>query len=251
MFGKLMKHYGKGKIAEGISALTDAIVAFDPEGATEAEIEVMEENFDTVNKEFSKAKQEWAREQKEADEVVALYNRRLDAAGILQGQVDADPTNVQVQTGLAELVTALESMTDDVDREKEEAADAKEVMDELEQTVKMYAENLKNARSQLKSAARNMEKAKRTQERNEAAADRAARLAGLKKGGSALGSALESMNKQAAAAQADADAAKHKAALLGKTSVDDNDAVAAALAQAAGKPAAATSVADRLAALRK
>lgn len=63
MFGRFIKNYGKNKIVSGINALNDAIVAFDPEGATEAAIAEMEENFDEINREFSKAKQYWAHEQ--------------------------------------------------------------------------------------------------------------------------------------------------------------------------------------------
>jgi len=132
---------------------------------------------------------------------------------------------------LSQLVETLESMAPEVRREKEEAEDAKEVMDDPEVTVKLYAENLRTARSQLKAAARTMEKAKRDEERAAMKAERAARLAGLKQNSSILGSALESMNKQAAEAQARTDAAKHKAELLGPTKVEDNAIVKQALAK--------------------
>jgi len=251
MFGNFIKHYGKNKITAGISALNDAIVAFDPEGATEAAIAEMEENFDQINREFSKAKQEWSREQQEADAIVKLYDQRLAAAEHLQGQLAEDPNNVQLNDALGQLIDTLEGMSEDVAREKEEAADAKEIMDELDETVKLYAAKLKNARADTKKAARMMEKAKRTEERAEAKAERAAQMAGLKAKSGGISSALESMNRQAAEAQANADAAKRKAALLGPTTIDDNDAVAAAMAAVSGDTPAPTSVADRLAALRK
>lgn len=251
MFAKFIKHYGKGKIAEGITALNDAIVSFDPEGATEAAIAEMEENFDSLNKEFSKAKQEWSREQKEADTIVALYEQRLAAASHIQTQLETDADNAQLNEALTQLIDTLEGMSDDVEVEKEEAVDAKEVMDELGATVKMYADKLKSARSDMKKAARSMEKAERQQERAEAQADRAAQMAGLKKETSGLGSALESMNRQAAEAQAGADAAKRKADLLGPSKVEENDAVAAAMAAVSGAAPAPVSAADRLAALRK
>lgn len=251
MFGKFIKHYGKGKIVDGINALNDAIVAFDPEGATEAAIAEMEENFDSVNKEFSKAQQDWRREQAEADEIVGLYNKRLAAAEHIQTQLAEDSENAQLNDALNQLVNTLEDMSDDVAMEKEEAADAKEVMDVLDATVKMYAEKLKTARSDMKKASRMMEKANRQKEHAEAKADRAAELAGLKKQAGGLSSALESMNRQAADAQADAAAAKRKAELLGPAKVEENDAVAAALAAVSGEKPAPTSAADRLAALRK
>ena len=251
MFGRFLKHYGKNKIVDGIKALNDAIVAFDPEGATEAAIAEMEENFDRINVEFSKAKQEWMREQKEADEIVALYEKRLAAAEYLEKQLQEDPSNEEVSAALTKLVETLEEMADDVQREKDEAADAKEVMDELEATVKMYATKLKTARADMKKAQRAMEKAKRQEERAKEQAERASVAAGLKETTSSLSSALESMNKQAAEAQANADAAKRKAQLLSKTSVEDNDVISQALNAVSGKPTEPSSISDRLNALRK
>lgn len=252
MFGRFIKHYGKNKIVDGINALNDAIVSFDPEGATEAAIAEMEENFDEINREYSKAKQDWSREQKEADDIVKLYDQRLAAAEHIQKQLESDPNNAQLNDALTQLVTVLEEMRDDVEREKEEAQDAKEVMTELEATVQMYATKLKTARSDMKKASNAMEKAKRQEERANAQADRAAQLAGLKRQAGGLSSALESMNRQATEAQARADAAKRKSELLGPSTVEENDAVAAAMAAVNGTDTTtSTSVTDRLAALKQ
>lgn len=251
MFGKFLKHYGKGKFTQGIQSLNDAIVSFDPEGATEAAIAEMEENFDSINKEFSKTKQEWTREQGEADAIVKLRDQRMAAAEHISGQLEADPHNTQLNDALNQLLDALEEMVDDIDREVEEAADAKEVMDELDLTVKMYADKLKNARTDMKKAANAMNKAKRQEERAEDKAARAAQQAGLKSSVGGLSSALESMNRQASDAQASADAAKRKANLLSPTKAEDNDAVAAAMAAVSGEAPKPTSTKDRLAALRK
>lgn len=251
MFGKFLKHYGKGKFVQGVAALNDAIVSFDPEGATEAAIDEMEENFDSINREFSKAKQEWAREQKEADVIVELRDKRMAAAEHIAGQLEGDEGNTQLNDAMNKLLDSLEEMSDDIDREVEEALDAKEVMDELDLTVKMYADKLKSARSDLKKAANAMSKAKRQEERAEDKAARAAQQAGIKSSVGGLSSALESMNKQAQEAQAGADAAKRKAELLSTSSVEENDVVAQAMAAVSGDAPKATSAKDRLAALRK
>jgi chromosome segregation ATPase len=253
MIGSFLKHYGKGKIQQGIRGLNDAIVSFDPEGATEAAIQEMQENFDTINIEFSKAKQEWQREDGEAVAIVKLYDKRVAAAEHISGQLDTAKggTKTQLDTALNQLLGELESMTPDVDREKEEAVDAREIMDELDATVVMYAEKLKTARSQMKSATRNMAKAKAQGERASARADRASVAAGLKESVGGLSSALESMNRQAADAQAQADAANRKADLLGPTKLEDNDAIAAAMAAVSGDTPAPTSAKDRLAALKR
>jgi len=250
ILNRMLKNYGKNTLTGISRSLGDAIVRFDPEGASEAEIESIEEMFDQVNREFSRAKTEFRKEQDEADTITALREQRLAAADHISNQLANDPDNVGLNSGLNELITALEDMQPDVERELEEAADAKEVMDELELTVNAYADKLKTARSQMKSAMRNMEKANRKAERADEKARRAAMLAGLRKDTSSLGSALESMNRQAEEALQSADAAERKAGMLGKTKVDNNEAVAAAMAAVSGAPAKPQTAAERLAALR-
>ncbi len=251
MFSTFLKHYGKGKIQQGIASLNDAIVSFDPEGATEAAIQEMEENFDKINREFSKAKQEWSREQGEADAIVKLREQRMAAGEHIATQLENDSENEQLNDALNQLVEALEEMSDDIGRELDEAVDAKEVMDELDETVKLYATKLKSARTDMKKAANTMKKAQRQEERAQERASRAAQSAGLKSSVGGLSSALESMNRQAQEAQASADAAKRKADLLSTSKVDENDTVAAALAAVSGDVVKPTSAKDRLAALRK
>lgn len=250
LFRGFLANYGKNAILDAKKSLNDAIVRFDPEGASEAEIAAIEEQFDQVNREYSRAKSEFQKERKEADAILALRDKRMAAAEMLAGKVEADPTDTVSAQGLEQLLSALEDMQEEIDREVEEANDAEEIMNELDQTVKLYADKLKSARSDMRKAAMAMEKARRQEERAEEKARRAAVLAGLKKDTSSLGSALESMNRQAEEAQAKADAAKRKADLLGKSSVDENDAVAAAMAAVSGEKPAPTSAAERLAALR-
>ena len=251
MFGNFLKHYGKNKLMDGVQSLNDAIVSWDPEGATEAAIAEMEANFDEINKQFSQAKTVWIKEDGEAKAIVAVRDQRMAAAEMLSEQLGADPDNSEIEDGLTGLLTALEEMQEDIDLEIEEADDAKELMDELEETVKMYADKLKNTRRDMKRASNAMAKAKAKEERATEKAARAAQAAGLRTSAGGLSSALESMNRQAQEATNSADAATRKAELLGDTKVEENSAVAAAMAAASGTASKATSVADRLAALRK
>ncbi len=247
-----LKHFGKGKVAEAGQALQDAIVSWDPEGATEAAIAEMEENFDNVNKEFSVVKQQWQKEEGEAVAIQATYNQRLAAAEHLQAQVEAGGAgSKKAEEGLMQLLEALEDMAEDVQIEQQEAEDAKLLMDDLQLTVNMYAEKLKTARRDTKKLQNSLKRAQAKEERAEAQADRAAKAAGLRNSASGLGSALESMQRQADEANANADASVRKSELLGPTSAEDNDAVAAAMAAVSGEAGPATSVSDRLAALRK
>lgn len=246
-----LKHFGKAKIVQGVQSLNEAIVSFDPDGATEAAISEMEENFDKINIEFSKTKQEYTREQAEADEILKLQSQRMSAAEHISAQLAENPNDEALNTGLNQLLDAMEEMADDVAREVEEAADAKELMDELDATVKMYGDKLKNARNDMKKASNAMKKAQAQEERADQRAERAKQAAGLSSSVGGLSSALEAMNKQASDAQANADASKRKADMLSPIKAEENDAVAAAMAAVSGTPAKSNSAADRLAALRK
>lgn len=251
MFNRFLKNYGKKKLMDGVNSLNDAIVKFDPVGATEAAIDEMEENFDEINKQYSQARTVWQKENDEAVAIVKVRDQRMAAAESIAAQLEADPDNAAIEEGLNELLSALEEMQADIDIEVEEADDAKELMDELGATVEMYASKLKNARTDMRKAANNMKKAQLQEDRAKEKAARAAEMAGLKSAGGGLSTALDSMNRQAAEAQENADAAKRKADLLGTSSVEENDVVKAAMAAASGAAPAPTSAKDRLAALRK
>lgn len=247
-----VKHYGISQLKEITSALSDAIVKFDPEGATEAAISEMQENFDKVNKEFSTAKREWEREDLEAREIQKLHDQRMAAAELLQAQSDADPTNEKISNGLLKLLESLEEMQPDIDREREEADDSKIAMEQLDSVVKMYAEKLKTARSSFDKARRSMATAEREKLRQKEMAERASMAAGITKSGTGLSTALERMNKIAENAQDEASALKRKADLLTPVRAEDDDTVKAALAAVSGTvvTTAPLTAKDRLAALR-
>ena len=237
------KNYGIEKAKSLDNALSEAIVKFDPEGATEAAIGEIEEKFDNLNVAFSKAKQVWDKENKEAETILALYNQRLAAADYLQ----ADPGKT---AALNQLISALEEMLPDIEREKQEADDAKQDMDQLDDLVKQYADKLKSARHTVEKAKKDMQRAEFQKERAKEMADAAAMAAGLSKSTTGLSSALDHMNKLAEQSKAEADAANRKARLLQPTSIDEDADIKAAMAAVSGNSPAGLSIQDRMAALR-
>lgn len=237
------KNYGVVKAKSLISALGEAIVKFDPEGATEAAIAEIESKFDALNLSFSKAKQSWEKENKEYLSIEALYNQRLAAAEILQD----DPLKANA---LASLVSLLEEMQPEIEREKQEAIDAKSNMDQLEVLVVQYAEKLKSARHTVEKAQKNMQRAEAQKDRAKEIASAAATAAGLSQSATGLSTALDHMNRLAEQANAEAGAATLKAKLLQPTKAEDDPDIKAALAAAAGVSADSVSIQDRLAALK-
>ncbi len=237
------KNYGIQKAKDLANFLGEALVKFDPEAATEAAIAEIEEKFDKLNLAFSNAKKSWEKENKEAEAIVSLYNQRLAAAEYLQTMPDK-------VDALNQLVSLLEEMQADVEREKQEAQEAKQYMDELENLVKQYAAKLKTARHTVEQAQKAMQRAELLKQQAQEKAAAAKMASGLGGSSSSLSSALDHMNKLAEQSLSEADAASRKASLLQPTQAEDNPDIQAAMAVVTGKTSASTSIQDRLSALK-
>lgn len=244
--------FAKKKVEGAVENFAELLVKFDPETASEAQIAQLEEHLTKVSEECAKARIEYNREKKEADDIEALFNKRMSAAEILQTRLGTadEASKAGIEESLTKLLTDLEEMNPEIEREKQEAVEAKEMLDELEGYTKEAATALKTARSTLDKAQRDMKRAQVQAERAKQKEERVKSMSGLKKSGSGFNVALGAMQKAATEAQASADAASTRAKLLKTTSVTEDANIAAALAEASGetKP---TSAADRLAALRK
>jgi hypothetical protein len=240
-----LKNYGVQKAKDLSNLIAEAIVKFDPEGATEAAIAEIEEKFDKLNLSFSKAKQAWEKENAESVAITTLYNQRLAAAEILQEK----PEKAEA---LAKLVSMLEDMLPDVQREQQEALDAKQYMDDLEALVTQYAEKLKIARETIETAKRQLAQAELNKQRANEKAEAAKVASGLSSSGTSLSSAITHMENLAQQAATEADAASRKASLLQPTQEEDDADIQEAMAQAKGdQQNVGNTIQDRLAALRK
>jgi hypothetical protein len=240
--------FGKEKASGVQKSLLQALVAWDPSTASEAEINEMIKELDKVTLQVGQARVSYEKEQKEAVAARANYDKHLAAAEILQKRI-ADGEQ-GLDDSLNSLVDTLESMRPDVEREEEEAKEAKEWYDDLTQVAQVTADKLKTARKVLEQASKEMARAELDRKKAEDRAERAQVMAGLKKDTSSLGVALESMQQQAAKVKAEAEAKNMKADLLTDMKKDDQN-IADALKQASGDNSSKMSAADRLAALRK
>ena len=247
------------KQVQGVGdSLTRAIVAWDPETATDAEIEEMIAELDKITVEAGKAKADFEREQKEADAVRQNYDRYISAADMLEGQMKTAQTSgdlvkaSDIQSSLDKLLDDLEQLKPELEREKQEAAEAKEFYDELIGLAKTSADKVKQARNTLQNARRDMQRAEIQKQRAADKAAKAEKLAGLRKDTGGMGVALASMNKQAEEAKAKAVASELKAKLLAPSEVNKDPNIEAALKAAGGSALTlGSSVSDRLAALKR
>ncbi len=152
---------------------------------------------------------------------------------------------------LGTLVTMLKRMAPDVEREKQDAVDAREFLDMLEGAYTEAGGKLKTAHSELQRAQRDMNRAELQREQAERQAEGARRAAGLASTTSSLTVALKAMQDAAAKDLASADAASSKARMLRPSKPEQDDPnIAAAMAVSQGKPAMPQTLSDRLSALR-
>jgi soluble cytochrome b562 len=256
IFG-FLRSFGKNKVGQIGESITQKIVAWDPETASQAEIENMIEELDKVTREAGKAKAEYEREKAEADAVQKNYDRYIAAADLLNGQLDGAKTGgdegkaKDLSASLEKLLHELETMKPEVDREAREAEEARGFYEELMTLAETAAGKVKTARAQLEKAKRDMRSAEIGQQRANARAEKAEQLAGLKKETSSLGVALASMNKQAEEARASAEASEMKAKLLTPQAPSKDENIEAALKTVVGEKVPEGSLSDRLAALRR
>lgn len=242
------------KADRAVQAGLEAIVRWDPESASEAELRTMEQHLDDLGRQVAAARQSYDRERREADAIEALSRQRMAAAELLQNQITAesDPARqAGLERSLETLVKMLEEMAPELEREKQDAADAKEFLDLLEKTYAEAGGKLKQARSELDRARRDMARAGQQRQTAERQAEAARRAAGLTQATSSVTVALKAMQEAAAKDLASADAALAKAKLLRPTRPEQEDPnIASAMAAAAGKSTAPKSLSERLAALK-
>ncbi len=244
-----MKNLVGVKMDKAAAAGVEALVRWDPKSASEAEMRTMEQRLDDLGREVALARQSYDKEKREADAIQELSHQRMAAAEQLQRQMDAESDGLEKSLGT--LVSMLEQMTPEIEREKSEAADAKDYLTMLEQTYAEAGGKLKSARSELERAQRDMARAAQQREQADRQAESARRAAGLASQTSSLTVALKAMQDAAAKDLASADAQMSKARLLRPTRPEQEDPnIAAALAAAAGKPLAPQSLSERLAALK-
>ena len=226
------------KTDQAVQAGIEALVRWDPQAATEAELRSMEQHLDELGLEVAKARTAYEREKKEAETIRALLNQRMAAAEQLQKQVSAEATagrKAALEKSLATLLDMLEQMTPDVEREAQDETDAQDFLGMLEKTYAEAGAKLRAARSQLERAERDMARAGQQRQVAERQAEAARRAAGLSNTTSSLNVALKTMQDAAAHDLEVAEAASAKARLLKPTQPEQDDPnIAAALAAASG-----------------
>jgi DNA repair exonuclease SbcCD ATPase subunit len=243
------------KTDQAVNGAVEAIVKWDPKSATEAELRTMEQHLDVLGRQVAEARMAFDREKREADAIDTLSHQRMAAAEQLQHRMDTEADAAQksqLERSLATLVSMLEGMAPDVQREKQDADDAADFLHSLENIYQQAGMKLKSARDDLNRAQRDMGRADQQREMAESRAEAARQAAGLSGATSGLSVALKAMQDNAAHNLASAEAANAKAKMLAPSQPEKEDPnIALAMAQVRGTLPAPTNLNDRLAALRQ
>lgn len=241
------------KTDQAVNGAVAAIVRWDPQSATEAELRTMEQNLDEVGRQVAQARMGFDKERREADAIQALSAQRMAAAEQIAQRMEAEANPVakaDLERSLGTLVAMLEEMAPEIEREKQDVVDAEAFLRSLEDTYQQAGQKLKSARSELTRAQRDMGRAEQQRAMAERRSEAARQAAGLAQATSGLSVALKAMQDSAQRDLAEAEAANAKARLLTPTVPEKEDRnIAAAMAAVQGKVTAG-SVTDRLAALR-
>jgi len=249
-----MRNFLGVKTDQAVQAGVEALVRWDPQGATEAELRTMEQHLDELGMQVAQARAAYNRERQEAVTIKGLLHQRMAAAEQLERQrtteVNAE-RKVALEKSQTTLLDMIEQMTPDVEREEKDETDAQDFLATLEKTYADAGAKLKAARSQLEHAQRDMGRATQRREMAERQAEAARQAAGLSQTTSSLNTALKAMQDAAAKDLMAAEAAGAKARLLAPTRPEQDDPnIAAALATASGTPSLPQSLSERLAALK-
>ena len=242
------------KANQAVQTALETYVRWDPTGASEAELKTMEGKLDEMGIHVAQARAKYGEAQKGLDAINALMHQRMTAADTLQRQseTESDPgRKAALEKSLATLLDLLEQMTPEVDQDTQDAKEAHDFLVQLEEAYAAFGNKLKTARAELERAQRDMQRQEMSRQTALQRAEAAREAAGLASSGSSVNVALQAMHSAAERSREAAEAANAKAALLKPTAPETEDPnIAAALAAAQGKQAPATSLADRLAALK-
>lgn len=253
MVWRFLKHYGVSKAGAVLDDFTAAVVTFDPETASKAQIGMMEAELHKLGRRLAEAETEVEREHQETAALRETYEDYLRAAQVLEAkleQSEGDPARHEIETSLAKTIIKLEQLKPEIEREEQEDQEVEAWRSELRHSFEALGRKIRHAQGELASARRQMDMARLRKDRAEAQDRRAREASGITGSMSALSVALDTMNQQTAKLRAESDTLQLKAGLFQTEQLESDPHIAAALNTARGhSDKGAKSLSERLAAL--
>jgi hypothetical protein len=239
---------GKKLFQDTRNGMKEVVAQWNPEFATDLEIEQMEKEFDKINAEVTRAKREMEREVHEYREKRFTYDQVLASAKLLQEQGKAEKALLQVERA--------EAMVSDLEREKAEADEATEYFVAMQKELNDFGKKIAEGKQMIENKRRQAEMAKLKAAREDRKAESSKVLAGLKERTSGMVSLAQIYHKQREQAEQRADASKRKAEVFATAApasgVEEDPEIAAAMAAAKGtSPVISETFEERMARLKK
>lgn len=247
-FSLLGRLFG-AQVDQAGESLVGALVAFDPETATEVDRDALADKIQGVAKKFAAAKQDYDKEQNDVVVKQAQINEYLAALDVMVGQLERQEIS---QAVFDDFYAGIEESQAQLVQEQEEAAEAKAVKDELDDILKILTSQLNDFDRITSKALRDVKLAQSQVEKEKLKAERQAELANLKKGIGGESTAVRKLQEIANKAKIDAEAAKTVREITAKPQSQEEKmaAMMAQAKQASAPPASTMSAAERVAALK-
>ena len=223
--------------------IATAIASFDPETATQVDRENLQDKLREVALKLADAKHKNDAAQKTASDLETSIANDRKAADILIGKFEAKQID---KATLNEFACSLEADQARLPSVKQDASDAQQLVDTLQEILDTVEKNLNDFDAKAKAAIRNLEQARADQERADLRQQHQAELNQLRTGTGGTSSGLAALNRAADKARVEADAAQTLADISQKP-IDRAAVVEEARRIASGAtPAAGESATERL-----
>jgi hypothetical protein len=247
-FSLLGRLFG-AQVDQAGESLVGALVAFDPETATQVDRDALAEKIQEVAKKFAAAKQDYDKEQNDVVVKQGQINEYLATLDVMVGQLERQEIS---QSVFDDFYAGIEESQAQLVQEQEEAAEAKAVKDELDDILKILTQQLNDFDRVTSKALRDVKLAQSQVEKEKLKAERQSELANLKNGLGAESTAVKKLQEIAKKAKIDAEAAKTVREITAKPQSQDEKmaAIMAQAKQASAPPANTMSAAERVAALK-
>lgn len=240
LFGSFWGNYSTEKLESAGAKLQSLAAENDPEGFKRAKLGEMKDALKDVTDQVIEARDKYKDEQKDVNDLQARIDQYKEAARDIGSQLQADPSNSELERSLNKVLDEIDSMNSRMVIEKEQAVSAKASLDLLEsaandlsQEIVGFEKAFEDAKADAARAEIEAQMAHRTQEAAE-------RLAGIKKKAGSLNDAVATIKAAADAKRKEAESARTQADLLTKAAkgnaVDQDPVIAAALSKSTVTP---------------
>jgi len=250
-FLSFLGFYSKEKVNSVAREVTSAIVSIDPDGASEAQLNMMLEKLSDISKNVAKYRRAYEKDLAETEEWKNRLNRTISAIEVLEKDINNSSGSQADKIGDAidSLLDEVEKIEVEISREESEDVEAKEILETYEKAEKSLAEKIKTARSNLRKMAQQLESAKAKKEMAEERLKAEKDTQGLGDSLDSLTIANDYMEKELNKLKDEEEALKSQTELLKDQENPHDDLIADALARA-NEESRTSSRTDRLAKLR-